>query len=864
MSRPGPVLPLFLDHPARSTSDRLELLTALVNGPRFDPLFRGELLVVPPDHPVYRWRCRVSECERPGQHHVELCFQHDREWAKARDAGGNQAEFLDAATPLKAARWAGQVPCRVCPDCPATSKDRQLCRRHASRWHNHGRPDKPPVDFESWVLEQSPLDGYGSCPVASCRDLAASPLKLCRWHELFYRREGCPGGAALPEKWARYYEVYGKPVPVTYADRRQFEQWCRTARSETLHGQVNLRGLRPLVKAEIQWGLFKHTEGDRTRWPLPWVQALVNFCRDRDLGSVVDIDVDQCTHLTQMIARETLNELRLIYFTPETTREAGFIETDHFGIRFPGRISHYDLTGVSQRWLRDVLWDYLAAILRSPKCPRTGATFDHARRSIVFLSAFLEADAREGGHDPALLQAKHMDRFVADLRHRERNGLESLGIHRSDGKPSVVTESSRVLALGAVRRILRTALESGECERIGLTREFIVATPAGGNYRGVGRRPFPDHVAQALADDGNLRQLDEEFDTHDGGLRDIWETLIATGRRASEVIKLKLECTARHNRIPMLWHDQTKVGNYDQAIRIPERVFERLAERRTKTIARFTQRHGRPPTATERENLALFPTRVRNPHGTKPLSYSHFQTQFRAWVDQLDLGHYVSHQARHTLATSLLKHGAGLHHIKRYLGQVSQRMAEHYAKVASSEIDDVLQHVWVTGPGAPNPGELISGTNEPMSRAQAQALAVDLSRSSTPAEGGLCTFQPVVNGDACPWNLDCHNCKEFVLSGADLLYWRRKREQWMSIAERSPDDATADYLHKVFEPTGQAIDGLEKALAGLGLLDDALALDLRRPQDYFHRLWSTAFRASDLAQTSTEAQDEYNDEGIPT
>ena len=33
----------------------------------------------------------------------------------------------------------------------------------------------------------------------------------------------------------------------------------------------------------------------------------------------------------------------------------------------------------------------------------------------------------------------------------------------------------------------------------------------------------------------------------------------------------------------------------------------------------------------------------------------------------------------------------------------------------------------------------------------------------------------------------------------------------------------------------------------LGLLDDALALDMRKPQDYFHRIWSTAFRATDLA-----------------
>jgi hypothetical protein len=35
----------------------------------------------------------------------------------------------------------------------------------------------------------------------------------------------------------------------------------------------------------------------------------------------------------------------------------------------------------------------------------------------------------------------------------------------------------------------------------------------------------------------------------------------------------------------------------------------------------------------------------------------------------------------------------------------------------------------------------------------------------------------LLHGGACPWSLDCHNCDKFVLSGADLLYWRRKREQ---------------------------------------------------------------------------------------
>lgn len=102
-----------------------------------------------------------------------------------------------------------------------------------------------------------------------------------------------------------------------------------------------------------------------------------------------------------------------------------------------------------------------------------------------------------------------------------------------------------------------------------------------------------------------------------------------------------------------------------------------------------------------------------------------------------------------------------------------------------------------------------------------------------------------------------------MLSGADLLYWRRKQEQWRCIAERAPDDATADYLHQVFEPTAKAITGLEKALAGIDLLDEALQLDMRRPQDYFHRIWATAFPATQLAALDIPADDTDADPETP-
>ncbi|MFD9846397.1 hypothetical protein [Streptomyces parvus] len=106
-----------------------------------------------------------------------------------------------------------------------------------------------------------------------------------------------------------------------------------------------------------------------------------------------------------------------------------------------------------------------------------------------------------------------------------------------------------------------------------------------------------------------------------------------------------------------------------------------------------------------------------------------------------------------------------------------------------------------------------------------------------------------------PGTLDCHNCDKFVLSGADLAYWQRKREQWRMVAEGAPTSEAADYLNDLLEPPARAIDGLERALGAVGLLDEALSLDLRRPQDYFGRVWSTALRAEELARHGEEADE---------
>ncbi|WP_406515023.1 site-specific integrase [Streptomyces sp. NBC_00873] len=868
----APVLTPVRD--SREGRDRLEIMTALVNSPSFDPVFRSEIVEIPPDHPVYRWVCLVTDCERPRAGRGDLCGAHETAWRQLR-AERSRADFLRTADLVGHGEELRERLCRLCPERPSRQLTLKLCHHHQFSWYHYRDRHGDAADFDTWLAKQLPRPGYGRCKAVVCPDLAESPLGLCYRHHRRYLREGRPGGAVLPAQWGNRYERVGSPVPVSYDNESDFRWWCSRMAPVSRPGQINLRGLHPLLRAEIQWGLFVHARGSGRRWELTQIQSLADYCRDHGFHSLTDlaagsVDPDEEGGRLTTVGREAsylarilIDLLTPLYVTPEQTREQGYLNTVHFGRRLNNRSPRIDLTSISQRWLRDLAWDHFAAILRSPSCPRSGHTFDGTRRACTELSAFLEIQAPGGGHDPRLLRPHHVHDFAADQRLRELDGLPSLGVKGLHGKPSIVTAYTRQMVFTRTRRILLEALESGEAERLGLDRGFVTAMPSPGRIITRTQTPFSDEVARALAAETNLQTLAACHDPADRGLRDAWETIIVTGRRCSEVIKLRLDCLGRYGGLPMLWHDQTKVGNYDAAIRIPEQLHQRLEARQRKTLALFATRHNRPPTPEERAHLPLFPSNQRNSDSRRPLSYQWFHRGFKAWINGLDIGRWVPHQARHSLATSLLRAGASLTHIRRYLGQVSERMAERYVHLAQSDLESVLQHVWVAGPGAANPGEILTDDLTPLNQEHAMAIAIDLGRRSTPAEGGFCTFQPVVDGGDCPWSLNCHSCDKFVLPGADLLYWRRKREPWRLLAEGAPDDATADYLHVYFEPTARAIDGLEKALAGLGLLDDALALDLRKPQDYFHRVWSTAFRAADLVDVGAEGESEYRNTYTP-
>ncbi len=390
--------------PDRVGRDRLEILTALIGSPSFEPIFRTDLVRIPLGHPTYRWWCVVTGCERVRSSSSDMCAVHIRAFREASRHGVGKAAFLASAEPLPASEWVEQAACRVCPDRPAAHTRWRLCRRHLSQWKQRGVEDD--AALAGWLAEQQTWPGYGDCLVEVCPWLAESPLGLCIGHETRYRKAGRPGGAELPSAWSQRYEQHDRATPVSYQDAAAFRGWCAGADPMPCSAQLNLRGLRPLLLAEFQWGLFAHTRQPRpTQWDVGATQKVVNTCRTAGLTTLTEFSTDRADRAMRSIASEIAGELWRIYRTPDEARETGLLDTEHFGVRFPRRTSRFDLTGIPQVWLRDLAWDHLAGLLQSPRRPRTACSFDNLRRACVELGAFLAVDAPGGGHDPAFCAA---------------------------------------------------------------------------------------------------------------------------------------------------------------------------------------------------------------------------------------------------------------------------------------------------------------------------------------------------------------------------------------------------------------------------------------------------------------------------
>ncbi|HVO24313.1 MAG TPA: tyrosine-type recombinase/integrase [Candidatus Margulisiibacteriota bacterium] len=262
--------------------------------------------------------------------------------------------------------------------------------------------------------------------------------------------------------------------------------------------------------------------------------------------------------------------------------------------------------------------------------------------------------------------------------------------------------------------------------------------------------------------------------------------------------------------------------------------------------------------------MPLFPRAVQNPDLVVETSQVWFRNIWVAWFERLGLKGITTHQTRATLATSLLNNGAPAALVRQLLGHFSPESLAHYANYNNDSMTRHLQQVWAAGPGMDKPGTiLLRPTDVNTHDSTAAAARIDL--TVVPVEHGLCRYGPVVGGAHCPFGKNCSDgpngaCEHFVLTGADLTYWERKRDAAYHFAEGAPTAESRDYILSQWHLWEPVLAALREALDELGLLEEAEKLDLRTPvHDYFDPLFTTGWHVAQLNPTDQQPNDGETD-----
>ena len=491
----------------------------------------------------------------------------------------------------------------------------------------------------------------------------------------------------------------------------------------------------------------------------------------------------------------------------------------------------------------------------------------HRIAAIVLLSTILRQIRDDNGNNPRLLGSADARavKETWDLWFREHIPLPFWA--DSSRQPSAMNQHSRFVYMSSIRIVLQHSHERGRTPP-GMDL-FVLTLP---QYSRPPKAPRPRPLSygdfQLLVSPDNIRLL-EAADRDDVGVADIWLTQAFQGGRISENTQAppRLRRLGRHRAaVSVARHQQGQRRRLRHAL-LPAGLRAAAATpgedtRETPRALRGAARHPRRPRTSGTRNPmgsrdAAVPPGRQNPDLVVEISQVWFRNIWVAWLERLGLKGITTHQTRATLATSLLNNGAPAALVRQLLGHFSPESLAHYANYNNDSMTRHLQQVWTAGPGMDKPGTiLLRPTDVNTDDPTAAAARIDL--TVVPVEHGLCRYGPVVGGAHCPFGKNCSDgpngaCEHFVLTGADLAYWERKRDTAYHFAEAAPTDEARDYILSQWHPWEPVLTGLRGALAELGLLEKAESLDLRTPvHDYFDPLFTTGWHVAQLNPTDRQ------------
>ncbi len=529
----------------------------------------------------------------------------------ARLAAGLEPGFLDgigwdpsaqviAPSPghprLRGAGWGAYAiaPAEAASGCAAAGCGRQvsapgrvLCREHRRRQRISG--DLPLEQFLA-LPQAGALPPTGPCQVTACPRDRTSHTRYCEAHHSQMRIARRQYGGGFDEsRW----RAQASPVPVS--------------------GQVSLRGLPPLLAAEVLYGLQQRTrEGVTTR--LHVLRAVVEDLRRSRAASLQAASpasgpmAREKSHVLHSLARHV--RAGLGDTTAETARDVWDLTV------FGSSRGKLTFTGLSQGWLRQSVKRWAADELPRHRGDRPHARVRQIINAVTRLSAHLRAAREDHGQLPAALGRRDIESFLHHLAY-----LETSGQLPRDRRVRICQDVSRVLS-----RIRGLGLTAAGKPAAGLAADFMLTT---GDVPAAAEPPEPsrDLPPEIM---GILTTRLDDLDHGPCGpeIRAGIALLIDTGRRPGEIACLPFDCLARDaGGSPVLVYDNHKNARDGRRLPITRATAELISTQQQRVRERFP--------ATPAGRLALLPTVMGNPDGTRPISVTSLIQRHRDWVGRM-------------------------------------------------------------------------------------------------------------------------------------------------------------------------------------------------------------------------------------
>ena len=580
--------------------------------------------------------CVVDGCEQGRGKRNGLCPTCNERWA---EAGSPEVEAF-AAIPRVYGRTNDIGPC-VVPGCqrPWTGSVARLCNAHQTQRRTRRLTDRP---LEVFLARPDvvALASTGPCPVAACARARAGEGAYCALHR---------------NRWQRHRTEHPG------ADE---SAWRRTEPAAVDRGQVSLRGLRPLVAAEIAYGLAERTRAG-LQTPANRLRPLVDAALAQQVEHVEQVRAEGLASITAGLHKSITALVRRFALDPETERAKDEWDTAAFG-----RSGILRFTALTQPWLREAAKVWAADDL--PK-RRGDNAMRHTQNQINALALFSES--------LRLHRDDHGDRLGALSRADITAFCNRLAFLAAQ---NAISSYKRTLTCRDVRRVLdrmrimgltrRGQILHGLSEDVALDWSDIPDEPEDTEAG----RDLPPEVMRHLCQ--HLEKLEE----YGREIRVAVELLIDTGRRPGEICNLPFDCLDWDpDGSPVLVYDNRKNNRLGRRLPIGAATATLIAAQQQRVRTRFPH----APAGT----LKLLPAALHNPHGAKAIGKILVSGRHRRWVDSIPPVQVpVTVVENGTQVTKLLAFDPARIFLYAYRHSYAQRHAD--AGVAVDVLRELMDH----------------------------------------------------------------------------------------------------------------------------------------------------------------------------